>query len=214
MKVSLETRNPADARADVLVIGRHSDATRESPEVAALDKKLDGLYSSVLKTERFEGKVGQVSHFYTGGRVPAGRILVVGLGPKKSGDPEPVRRAASAAVRRARDQGASTAAVFMPANGLPARQRAQAVVEGAILGTYRFDRYLKEKSDRTIQSLTVIEPDRRSQPTAREGVRLGEIWATATCLARDLVNEPANVVTPSYLAERAVELGKAEGLKI
>jgi leucyl aminopeptidase len=214
MKVSLETKSPAEARADVLIIGRHSEVTRESPEVAALDKKLEGLYSSVLKTERFEGKVGQVSHFHTGGKIPAGRVIVVGLGPKKGGDAEPVRRAASAAVRRARDHGASSAALFMPANGVSPRQRAQAIVEGAILGTYRFDRYLKEKSEKVVQSVAVIEPDRRSQPAAREGARLGEIWAVATCLARDLVNEPANVMTPSYLAERAVELGKDSVVKV
>src|SRR5262249_17325306 len=153
---------------------------------------LGGLLTDVLKSERFEGKTGQISHFHTAGRITAGRVLVVGLGQRKAGDAEPVRRGAAAAIRRARDLGASSAAVFIAGDGLPARQRAQAIVEGAILGTYRFDRYLKEKSDKVIQSLAVVEPDRRHQAAVREGTRLGEIWADATCVARDLVNEPAN----------------------
>ncbi len=214
MKLSLETRSPMDARADALIVGRHSDATRPPAEVAALDKQLDSLLSTVLKAEKFEGKPAQISHFYTGGRIRADRVLVVGLGPKKGADADAVRRGASAAVRRARDLGASTAAVFMPASGLPARQRAQAIVEGAILGTYRFDRYLKEKSDKAIQALSVVEPERRSHAAAREGLRMGEIWARATCLSRDLVNEPANVVTPSYLATRAEELARGSGLTL
>jgi leucyl aminopeptidase len=214
MKVSLETRSPADARADVLVIGRHSNSPRLAPDEIALDKKLDGLLSTVLKTERFEGKPGQISHFYTSGRIAAGRVLVVGLGPKKAGDAEPVRRATSAALRRAREQGATAPAVLMPAGGISTRERAQAIVEGAILGTYRFDRYLKEKSDKAIQSLAVVEPDKKSHAAAREGVRQGEIWATAACFARDLVNEPANVVTPSYLAGRAREIAEAGGLTL
>jgi leucyl aminopeptidase len=63
-----------------------------------------------------------------------------------------------------------------------------------------------------IRSVAVLEPDRRQQAAAREGVRLGEVWASATCLARDLVNEPANVMTPTYLAKRAEEIAEAEGL--
>ena len=214
MKLSLETRSPIDARADVLIVGRHAGAARPPAEWVALDRRLDGRLSAVLKTEKFEGKAGQVCQFYTGGGIRSARLLVVGLGEKKSGNAEAVRRATSTAVRRARDLGAGSAAVFMPPDGLSARQRAQAIVEGAVLGTYRFDRYLKEKSDKVIASLAVVEPERRSHAAARDGLRLGEVWAGATCLTRDLVNEPANVVTPSYLAERAAELAQAPGVTV
>jgi leucyl aminopeptidase len=142
----------------------------------------------------------------------------VGLGPVRRGararDTEPLRRAAAGAVRRARDLGAATVAVFMPAAALSARDRAQAVAEGALLGTYRFDKYLKEKNGKVVRALTVLEPDRRSAAAARDGVRIGRITAEATCLARDLVNEPANVVTPTFLARRATEIAKAGGLTL
>ncbi|HET7874461.1 MAG TPA: leucyl aminopeptidase, partial [Methylomirabilota bacterium] len=175
---------------------------------------LGGLLSRVLKTEQFEGKTGQVSHFLTGGRLPAARLLAVGLGPKKGSDAEALRRGASTGVRRARELGAATVAVFLPSEVVPARERAQAIVEGATLGTYRFDKYLKEKNGKVIQALTVVEADRRTLAAAREGARRGEIWAASTCFARDLVNEPANVVTPAYLARRAAEIARAGRLKL
>src|SRR5262245_61247338 len=143
MKLSLETRSLAEARADVLVVGRAGDSARPTPEVAALDKKLGGLLTDTLKSERFEGKAGHICHFHTAGRIVPGRVLVVGLGPRKPGDAEPVRRGAAAAIRRARELGASTAAVYIAGDGLPARSRAQAIVDGAAPGTSRFDRYLK-----------------------------------------------------------------------
>ena len=214
MKLSVETRRPEDARADALILGRHTGESRLGPVLAAVDAKLGGALAAMLQAERFEGKPGQLSYLYANGQLGAARVLVVGLGPRRGGGAESIRRAASAAVRRARDLGAGSAAIFMPADGLTTRARAQAIAEGAALGTYRFDKYLKEKSPKSIASVAVIEADRRQQAAAREGVRLGDVWAAATCAARDLVNEPANVVTPTYLAERARELAEAPGSRV
>jgi leucyl aminopeptidase len=219
MDLALETRKPAEARADVLVLGRYADDRRPPAEITAVDRALDGLLTRALASEKFEGKPGQISYVHTGGKLPAERVLVVGLGPhrrdgRSRGDAEPVRRAAAAAVRRARDLGAASIAVFMPPDGLSPRDRAQAVVEGAWLGTYRFEKYLKEKNGKAVRSLTLLEPDRRSAAGAREGLRLGRIWAEATCLTRDLVNEPANVVTPTFLAGRAGEIANEGGLTL
>jgi leucyl aminopeptidase len=214
MKVSLETRRPTESRADVVVIGRHSDEGRPAGEFADVDARLGGLLSRVLAAEKFEGKPGQVSHLFTNGKLPAARVMVVGLGARRAADAETVRRAAVTAARRARDLGAASAALYLPAAGVSARERAQATVEGARLGTYRFDKYLKEKSPKVLASLAVLEPERRQQAAAREGVRDGEIGADATALARDLVNEPANQVTPTLLAERAEELAKAPGVRL
>ena len=214
MKLSVETRPATEARVDALVIGRHAGVTRPSPEIAAVDEKLGGALGRILAAEKFEGKPGQLSHLYTEGRLRAARVLVVGLGPRRSGDAEAVRRGTASAIRRARDLGAASAAVVMPADGLPARARAQAIAEGAVLATYRFDRYLKEKNGKVVESVAAVEPDRRNQAAAREGVKAGGIWAEATCLARDLVNEPANVVTPTYLAERAEAIAKDGRLRV
>jgi len=214
MKLSLETRDLARARADMLVVGRHAGEARLGPALQALDAVLGGTLSRVLAAEKFEGKPGQSSHFYTDGRLAAPRVLVVGLGQKNEASAEAVRRAAAHGARRARDLGAVSAAMFLPGEGVPARQRAQAAAEGAILGSYRFDKYLTEKNGKALGAVAVVEPDRRQQALAREGVRLGEIWAQATCAARDLVNEPANVVTPTYLAGRAEEIARAGRLKV
>ena len=216
MKLSLDARDLSEVRTDALIVGRHSDEAKLTPAFRAVDEKLGGLLSKVLAAEKFEGKPGQVSHVHTDGRLRAARVLVAGLGPRKSSTADAVRSAASAAARRARDLGARSAAAYLAADGVSARARAQATVEGAQLGTYRFDKYLKEKSPKSLDALAVIEPERRSQAAAGEGMRAGEIWAAAVCLARDLVNEPANVVTPAYLARRAQEIARAGhlGLKV
>jgi leucyl aminopeptidase len=215
MKVSLETRNPLEAQADVLLIGKHTEEARPAPALQEIDSALRGQLSRVLTAEKFEGKPGQVAYLYGGPGIRAERIAVVGLGARKDYGGDAVRRAAAAGVRRARDLGARSVVVALPAaDGVSTRGRAHAVVEGAVLGTYRFDRYLRDKSEKVVESLSVIETDRRSHGAAREGLVLGELTAAAVCAARDLVNEPANVVTPTYLAERAAEIARAGKLQI
>jgi leucyl aminopeptidase len=214
MKVSLETRSPIEARGDVLLVGKHAEESRLSPGLQTLDAALGGQLARVLAAEKFEGKPGQLSYFFRGSGIRAERVMVVGIGAKKTYGADAVRRAAAAGVRRARDLGARSVAVVMPPDGIPARLRSHVVVEGAALGTYRFDRYLKDKSDKAIETLTVVENERRSQAAARDGLGLGELTAAGVCLARDLVNEPANVVTPTYLAERAAEIAQAGKLDL
>ncbi len=214
MKLSSVTRPLERAQGEVLVVGRYSEETRLPAALATLDRALGGMMTEVLKAEKFDGKSGQCSHFYTNGRIPAKRLLVVGLGGRKDLSAESVRRAAAAALRRARDLGARTVATALLGDGLPPRTRAQAVAEGALLGTYTFDRYKKEKSDRIVDLLSVVEPDRRNHAAIVEGLRQGEVFAGATCFARDLVNEPANLVNPPYLAQTAVEIARAGKLKL
>jgi leucyl aminopeptidase len=214
MKLSLMPRSLDRAEGELLIVGQYAGEKRLSAPLAALDRALAGMLSEVLRTEKFEGTNGQSSHFYTGGRIPAKRVLVVGLGPKRELTGESVRRAAATAVRRARDLGARIVATALLGEGLPARTRAQAVAEGAILGTYSFDRYKREKSNRVVEELRVVEAERRTLRAISEGLRRGEVFAGATCFARELVNEPANRVNPPYLAETATEIARAEKLKL
>src|SRR6185503_4218617 len=119
-------------------------------ELRAVDQALGGLLTRAFGEEGFEGKSGQVCSVHTAGRLPARRVLVVGLGARAGATAETVRRAAALGARRARDLGAASVAMYLPASGVAARVRAQATAEGALLATYRFDRYLREKSGKAL----------------------------------------------------------------
>jgi leucyl aminopeptidase len=99
----------------------------------------------------------------------------------------------------------------------------QALAEGACLGAYSFDRYKKEKKPLKLAKVQLLA---REERTARRGgeakeraalgdaARLGCRIADATCLARDLVNEPPGRVTPKELAAVARKVAREHGLEI
>jgi leucyl aminopeptidase len=214
MKITVSAGPLAETGGDVLIVERYAGEPRLAPDAARVDRGLDGLLGRALKDERFEGRLGETTHLHTGGRLPAKRVLVVGLGPRRDVTADTVRRAASAALRRARDLGGRTVAAPLLGSRLPARARAQAIAEGALLGLYTFDRYKARKAeDRAIETLT-LAIDRGDQAAVGAGVRVGELTAEATAFARDLINEPANSVTATVLAEEAEKIARAGRLRV
>jgi leucyl aminopeptidase len=214
MNVSLSGGPLATITADAIVVGIYADDKKLRDPAARVNEAAGGAIAAVLAVEKFQGKAVHVTHVHTNGRLAAPRVVVVGLGKRADMTAETVRRAAAAGLRRARDLGARSVAIEVLGDRLPARQRAQAVVEGGILGTYTFDRYKREKSDKYVESLQVVEPDGRMRRDAGEGVRRGEVFALATWLARDLINAPANDVHPTHLAKVATDIAKEVGLEV
>jgi len=210
VKVEILTKRLEEVAADALVVGLYVGETKLPERLARLDRAAQGQLKRVLDLEKFAAKAGQVTHAHTDGR----RIVVAGLGQRAETTSEVLRRAGAAAVRRARDLGARTVAAEVLGDRLSARQRAQAVVEGAILGTYSFDRYKREKADKAVGELSIVEPDARRAREAGAGMRRGESFALATSFARDLINAPANDLHPTDLARAATELGKEPRIEV
>jgi leucyl aminopeptidase len=129
------------------------------------------------------------------------RALVVGLGDRADFTPERARVAAAIAARTAASMDASSLALRGPDGDDPAA--ATAMVEGAILASYRFDRF-KSKGDeedgdeKRLEEVTLI-----GDGGLAEAVEDARIGAEAENFARELQDLPSNVVTPSYLAGRA-----------
>jgi leucyl aminopeptidase len=137
------------------------------------------------------------------------RVLAVGLGDASELEPEKLRVLGALVAKEARRFAAKRVAWELGELGPVGRaEGAAAIAEGVIMGAYRFDRYLSADPDDPrgpdLESLELATGDEAGEFTA--ALRVARVGADATNRARDLQNLPANVVTPSYLAERARQL--------
>ncbi|HVE87838.1 MAG TPA: leucyl aminopeptidase, partial [Myxococcales bacterium] len=141
------------------------------------------------------------------------------LGQRARFTPEVMRLAAGRAARTAQRLKSRTAALVL-GELRDLEQCIKAVVEGFVLGAYRFDRYRSKKDDGAgdapaLRSVALALPDGTAHARAHEAmVELGQRVADATNWARDLVNEPAGVMTPTRLAKEARSLARGTGLKV
>jgi leucyl aminopeptidase len=225
--VSLATQvvsgNPTAHPCDVLALfvregaidgGKIADAV-----LGDADRALQGLVRQAAGEEEFKAREGQTLSLHTHGKLAAARLVVVGLGKSKDFDRdlEALRQAAARAFKAARAAGAKTLALSWPraSSAQALALEVQALAEGAGLGAYRFDRYLREKKPLKVGRIELIvqrsgKPERALADAASLGARV----AATTGLARDLVNEPAGKMTPRALADAARAVAREHGLDI
>jgi leucyl aminopeptidase len=154
----------------------------------------------------FRGKQGNVLDLLNPRGVEAQRLLVLGSGKPEAGNVSAwTDRGGSLLAKIAGTRAAEAAVVLDGADATPAAIAELAA--GLRLRHYRFDRYKSQKSDDNGEpasltiTLHVADPDAVSAAIADRAATV-----VGTLLARDLVNEPANVLGTLEFAERAQKL--------
>jgi leucyl aminopeptidase len=215
MNISLSSAPARDAKADLLAIACDDDALAENSLITALDQALGGTLRRAIQDERFRAKPGQSLHLHTQGRLPAGRVALFGMGSRAAIRPASLQSFAGRAARLANSVGAASLALLPPgavANDLAAH--IQVLSEGLLLGAYRFDRYISEekRNPQTLANVLLLVDG--SAPDLPAAVTRGQRVAEAIMRARDLVNEPAAVMTPTRLAAVAREIADQNHLEL
>jgi len=207
VEIRVVTADVAAFRCDAVVVNLFEGVKEPGGATRALDAALDGAIRKLIRAGEITGKWGSQTLLHTLGQLPAERVLVMGLGKPDEFTLDRVRAVSADALKALRKTGARQVATILHgagAGGLNPAQAAQALVEGAVLGLYRFGRYKPENDEaKEITALSLLERDRARHRAMTEAVRRGRILAEATNAARDLVNEPGNTLTPTELARRA-----------
>jgi leucyl aminopeptidase len=190
--VEASTERPLATGADTIAVGvfEDEDVSDDLP-----GGPLQALLDSGEGSHRFQ----HLALTHHEGR----RVILIGLGPRTEFDGERARVVAARTHRRARDCGATKLCWEIPSN--TGAEIVEGLVQGTVLGAYRFRRY-KPPSDEDpagVQTLIVSADEDVSDPAERAAA-----LATAQNRARDLGNTPANDLTPAALAEYASELGE------
>jgi leucyl aminopeptidase len=149
------------------------------------------------------------------GRVKADRLVLLGLGDVAKLGAGDIRTFAAKAARAANADKAKRLVLGLPA-GLEKHLRE--VVEGLELGAYRFTKYMtgdrKPKAELGQVTLCLLCDPRDVPANAKARIDLGQSVAAGVNLARDLSNEPPNVLYPDAFAAAAELTAKANGLKV
>ncbi|HZI94852.1 MAG TPA: M17 family peptidase N-terminal domain-containing protein, partial [Patescibacteria group bacterium] len=216
-RVTASAASFASAKGDIAVcFAFEQEKTLAIPGVAASNALIRTL-GLVSRGESFKGKRKEMVLWQSAGRFPAQRYLIIGLGRKDDFTPDAVREGCGLAGRRAILLKAKKIVIALPAasDGCPIESLAEAATEGIALGAYKLSKYQTQDSAQPSNlGGAELHVGHSALAGARRGAARGAIRAEAVNLVRDLVNEPAMVVTPHRMAEVARGIAKQRKLQI
>ncbi len=208
--IKTTTKAVDSLQADVLFTGLPLEG-----KLSKAQKTIDSSLTSGCSLENakdladFTGKFGKNMMVFGNSNVK--RIHLFGTGDKKKFKTDNVRDLAAKIIKIAKSVKAENIAIDSNSFGLNRDPYCQAFVEGVFLGSYEFNEYKsREKNGEESMEITVTFLGKLSNSV----VKKSEALSRAVCFSRDISNHPANVATPSFLANAAKEIGGAKNMEV
>jgi leucyl aminopeptidase len=179
---------------------------------AELDRTTDGALKRAIDASggRFSGKKNQILEVLAPAGLPKQRVLLVGMGDAKELSSHDLEELGGTAAGHLTASGVTEAAVLLGGDsGLPgASERAARYALGALLRSYRFDKYKTTEAADKKPSLKKLSIHLKDAAAARRAWQPLEALAQGIFHTRDVVSEPANVIFPKSFAAEAQKLSQ------
>jgi leucyl aminopeptidase len=213
MQIRQETQPYSSIHADALVTYVFEKEPKLDGVLEEIDRAMNGRLASLVASGEVTGKALELLliHFPEG--LVAQKLLLVGAGKPGKFNVSDLRKIAGTALRYLKSRGVKKIA-FLTGEGERGPAAAQAVVEGLIVADFETDKYRTEKKKGEIESVALCGFDAGLGENLSKAIDDGRVIAESQNFARDLINEPSNLLTPRMLAARAEAMAKEVGLGI
>lgn len=159
----------------------------------------------------FNGKDGEVFYYTT---EDFKYHILVGLGEYEALDRNGFVTAIAKGAKQAEKLQLNAYGItFTKVKGLCTGGVTRCIVEGLKEANYRFDKYKTEKNTYSPEVTILGAPEGKSEKMLEKIEEMTHV-IDGVLVARDLVNEPANVLYPETLAERVLALGEESGFEV
>jgi len=214
MQITLVTQPFAALEADALVSYVFEESDPVQGRVAEIDKAAAGLLRKLAKSGELTGKMLEFTMVHAPAGLKAARLLLVGAGKREQWNNATLRKIAGSALRYLKARSVKNFALFVR-EGHATEETAQAIAEGALAANFETDKYKTDKkNDKNIDSVQIAGYSDLERAAGDKGLSKGRIIADAQNFARDLINEPANKLTPRIMAEKAEAMAREAGLAV
>jgi leucyl aminopeptidase len=214
MNTALSFVSPALLETDCLAAVVLNEGSKEKPQPKAQGTDIPAISSimELMGAEELSGKIFETVMVHRPHGLKAKRLLLVGGGKAKDFSSFELRRVAGAAVRYLKPKGIRSLTFLAPPLSAGAAEAVKAIVEGAFVADFDPDTYKTDRKDERMDALTIAAGGASEPGLLEAAMRRAGIVAEAQNFTRELVNEPANRMTPSILAERAQKMAEEAGL--
>ncbi|UOQ46058.1 leucyl aminopeptidase [Halobacillus salinarum] len=211
-----EIRKNVMDQDQALIVGIFSENKLNQTIFDELDEKFNGLLAEYIKAGDISTNYKEISKVMSFGNIPAKQIYFLGFGQAGKLDRNRFRRAYGALFKQLQKDGVTRPAVSLMnvESVIPAEECAEVMAEALTTATYTLKHFKTDnrKNAEKIESVALIcsEEANRVLSAAEKGRAIGE----GINSARHLVHLPANMLTPSEMAEYAKTIAADYGMEI
>ncbi|MFL6279799.1 MAG: leucyl aminopeptidase [Vicinamibacterales bacterium] len=210
--IALSAASPADIDTELLAVPIF-EGDGMSADLRALDAATGGALARAQSSQELRGKLYEqfVTSVTNGWRV--NRIAFIGAGTRSDFSLERLRRLTAAASLSARERRVRRFA-WLNRGELPVLKAVQAATEGIVLSAFSADRYKSGERGAAPVDHALIAVSGADRSDLEAAINRGRILGESSNIARELSNEPSNVLTPTIFAERATEICEPAGIAV
>ncbi|MAR15055.1 MAG: leucyl aminopeptidase [Candidatus Marinimicrobia bacterium] len=190
--------------SDILVLGRFKDSNVEK-SISFLGKQDQKNILDSLSIDLSDGDSGD--YIILPGSSNFKRIMLFNLGDKKKLTNDKMRAFGSKLYSLVNSKKITKMVLDTKSFSMSSNDKSQSMIEGMVLGSYKFEDYKSNKNKKNY--LTDISLMGSIDKTI---VKKAQIIGESVCFARDLGNHPANILTPTYLANESKRISKAKNM--
>ncbi len=212
MKFSISTAPAEKNKKNCLIVGIYEDG-KLTAAARDIDKATKGHLAKVIAKGAIQGKTGQSLALFNLANSGFEHVLLIGCGKSDNITPSAYRKIITSAVNTALAGKATKAVCYLADlaidNQSPAWKVRQ-ITEVANSALYRFDDYKTSKEPaHSLKEFTIDLPDNKQKKACEQALAQGMAISHGMTLTKNLGNQPSNICTPSYIAQKAKELAKS-----
>jgi leucyl aminopeptidase len=209
--VALTSDTPGSVDTDLLFVPAF-EGEALAGIVGGLDEASGGAVHDAGERGEFRGRVFELFLTPVNGW-KARRVAIIGAGNASDFGTDRLRKIATAAALAARTRRVKRMAFLNRGGGEP-RAAVQAITEGLMLAAFTGDVYKSGERGAPPLEQALVASAEGHEAGLEAAVERGRVLGESCNLARDLCNEPANVLTPSVFADRGAAIGREAGLHV
>lgn len=218
MKIDLISTASKRRPADLFLVGCFQ-GDQFLKNLTSLEPDFVKSAARAFKNKRFSGKKGEILSSFNPGYNEALEIILVGLGSRDKFTLPLLRETIGKMAQRSLANNAQEVRLFLESfvgGKIRLEEATPAITETALLATYKFDKFQKSQDNGQSKkplSLEILVARKGGLKNLEKIVRASEITASGTLAARDLINQPGNVINPVKLAEEARRIAHQKKLR-
>jgi leucyl aminopeptidase len=209
--VVLKPARPADVSTDLLFVPLF-EGENPASAIPGLDEGANGALARAAESAEFQGRLYELYLTPLSSPWRAARVALIGAGRAAEFDTERLRKVAIAAGLSARQRRVRRIGIVNRGAGDPAAA-VQAIAEGLVLAGFSGDRYKSERTAPPLDEAAIVTGEGTGR-ALEAAVERGRVLGESSNLAREMCNEPSNVLTPSVFAERGATIAREANLDV